>query len=367
MSTENTQFILIDIIEQMCNEQNIYLKPMRFARDIMNSEVKTLTLDHTVNQCLEFMKNYQVRHIPVMDIPYEGETKPYFVGVISERDVLRLTAPVQGQDGQLKKDQQALRQLLMKIVTRKPKFVTPLTPISDVITTMTSNHIDMVPVLEGDDLAGVITTTDLIKLFIRLEEAIQGLCPKSENDLAPFQTSCGNSSKVEFLQAWLNREVREIMTEQVISLGPEDDIGRAMEIMQNNNFRHIPIIDESDRCIGMISDRDILRNLPYADKQSKSLSEKFREHLFSSSFMVTNFLMPTENIMARNVSNISANCKICEAAYILFKKRISCLPVIDVNEKLLGILTIIDMIRALLAAYEPAGKTGLIPNQNRTY
>jgi CBS domain-containing protein len=364
---KNTKLILIDVIEQMSNEQNLCLKPMRLARDIMNTQVKTLTLDHTANQCLEFMKNLQVRHIPIMDIPYEGETKPYFVGVISERDVLRLTAPVQGQDGQLKKDQQALRQLLMKIVTRKPKFVTPQTPIPQVITTMLSNHIDMVPVLEGDDLVGVITTTDLIKLFIRLEEGINELCPKSENNLPLSQNFSIDSSKAGFLQSWINREVREIMTEQVISLRTEDDISRAVEVMQSNKFRHIPVIDEEDRCIGMVSDRDILRNLPYTGNQSKSLSQKFREHLFSSRFQTTNFLIPIENIMARNVSHISASRKLCEAAYILFKKRISCLPVIDINEKLLGILTVTDMIRALLSAYEPICQTGLIPSQSRTY
>ena len=74
--------------------------------------------------------------------------------------------------------------------------------------------------------------------------------------------------------------------------------------------------------------------------------------------------MDIESIMARNISHISADCKICEAAYILFKKRISCLPVIDENEKIQGILTVMDIIRSLLTAYEPTSKTGLIPSRS---
>jgi CBS domain-containing protein len=367
MGMENAEFILIDVIEQMCNEKNVCLEPKHLARDIMNTKLKTLTLDHTVNQCLEFMKNHQVRHIPIMDIPYEGETKPYFVGVVSERDVLRLNASGPVQDGKLKRDQQALRQLLMKIVTRKPKFVTPETPIPQVITTMTSNHIDMVPVLESDDLVGVITTTDLIKLMLKFEETIHELCPIPNQDLLAVDTSSESSSdEAEFLHTWINREVREIMTEQVISLNPQDDIAKAMQIMQDNKFRHIPIIDEDDKCVGLVSDRDILRNLPFAGKKSTASSQKFRENLFSSSFWSANFLMPIKSIMARNISHISADCRICEAAYILFKKRISCLPIIDEKEKIQGILTVMDIIHSLLSVYEPTSETGLIPSQNRT-
>ena len=367
MSMENTEFIFIDVIEQICNEKSVHLEPKRLARDIMNTEVKTLTLDDTANQCLEFMRRRQVRHTPIMDIPYEGETKPYFVGVVSERDVLRLTAPVQGENGRLKRDQQALRQLLMKIVTRKPKFVTPQTPIAQVITTMISNHIDMVPVLDGDDLVGIITTTDLIKLLFNFEEMIHKLCPKSEEDLPLSETDSKSSSEAEYLHSWIHREVREIMTEEVISLQPQDDLARAMEVMQDNKFRHIPIIDEDEKCIGLISDRDILQNLPFAGKQSSSLPKKFREHLFSNNLASTNFLMTTKSIMVRKILHISVDCKLCEAARILFKKRIGCLPVFDENEKILGIITVTDIIRSLIGAYEPTSKISIIPSQSRTY
>ncbi len=74
--------------------------------------------------------------------------------------------------------------------------------------------------------------------------------------------------------------------------------------------------------------------------------------------------MPVESIMARNVSHISSNCNVHKAADILYKKKISCLPVIDENERLQGIVTVTDLIRALLAAYEPAGKDGLIQSQS---
>ena len=361
---ENEQFKLIDLIEQICTEKGVCPEPMRVARDIMNTNIKTLTLDHTVNQCLQFMKGHKVRHAPVVDLPYEGETKPYFIGVVSERDVLRLNAPDSGEHSKQKKDHRALGQLLLQIVTRKPKFVSPQTPVQEIIKVMTCNHIDMVPVLEGADLVGVITTTDLIKLFFRLEDLIHKLCPKLNKDVPPFETSSKSSSKAKLLHTWFSRTVQDVMTEQVISLEPEDFIARAIEVMQTEECRHIPIIDEQGKFIGLVSDRDILRNLPYAGKRPPSAPKRFREHLFATGSWTTNFLIPLENIMVRNVSHISPCCKIREAADILFKKKISCLPVIDKQENLRGILTVTDIIRELLAAYEPAVEASLIPSES---
>jgi len=66
---ENGQLKLIDVIEEMClsrldsakrattgTEKDVCFQPMRLARDIMNTDVKTLTLDHNVSHCLRFMK-----------------------------------------------------------------------------------------------------------------------------------------------------------------------------------------------------------------------------------------------------------------------------------------------------------------------
>jgi CBS domain-containing protein len=361
---ENEQFKLIDLIEKICTEKGIVLKPMRLARDIMNTNVETLTLDHTVNQCLQFLKGRGIRHAPVVDLPYEGETKPYFIGVVSERDVLRLNAPDSEENGKQKKDQRALGQLLLQIVTRKPKFVSPQTPVPEVIKVMISNHIDMVPVLDDTDLVGIITTTDLIKILFRLEDAVQKLCPKLNKDLPPIETASKSSSKATILYTWVFRTVQEIMTEQVISLEPQDFIARAIEVMQAEECRHIPIIDEQGKFVGLVSDRDVLRNLPYAGRRRPSAQKRFREHLFAADSWTTNFLIPLESIMVRNVKHISPSCKIREAGDILYKKKISCLPVIDEEKNICGIVTVTDIIRELLAAYEPAGQASLILSES---
>ena len=374
---ENEQFKLIDVIEEMClsrpgsakrgttgSAKDVSLKPMRVAEDIMNADVKTLTLDHTVKHCLKYMESHRIRHIAVVDLPNEGEKKPYFIGIVSQRDVLRLSARDAEETGKQKIDQRALRQLLVNIVARKPRSVSLQTPIQDIISVMTCNHIDMVPVLDNDDLVGIITTTDLMKLFSRLDKVIHRLFPKFKKGSPPVDTASESSAKTRILFSWVFRAVQEIMTEQVICLEPQDNLARAIEVMQTEKVRHVPIIDEQGKFVGLVSDRDILRNLPYAGKRAPLPPKIFREHLFATESWTKSLVLPLESVMAQKVLHISPKCSVCKAADTLYREKISCLPVVDKREKLLGMVSVTDLMRTLLCAYEPSEKAGLIPSES---
>ncbi|MHC4593866.1 MAG: CBS domain-containing protein [Planctomycetota bacterium] len=361
---ENGQFKFIDVIEEMCTQKDAHLQPMRVAQDIMNADVKTLTLDHTVKHCLKFMEGHRIRHVPVVDLPYEGERKPCFIGVVSQRDVLRLNAPDAKESDKQKTDRRALRQLLVQIVARKPKSVSLQTPVRDVIMVMICNNIDMVPVLDNGDLAGIITTTDLIKLFFRLDKVIHQLCPELKKGAPSVDMAFEGPAKAKILFSWIFRGVQEIMTDQVICLEPWDNLARAIEVLQTGEFRHIPIMNEQGKFVGLVSDRDILRNLPFAGRRPPSLPKKFREHLFATDPDAESLQLPLESIMAQKVLHILPSCSVCEAADILYSKKVNCLPVIDEQEKLRGIVTVTDLMRALLAAYEPAEEAGLIPSES---
>jgi CBS domain-containing protein len=134
--------------------------------------------------------------------------------------------------------------------------------------------------------------------------------------------------------------------------------------MQTEKFRHVPIIDEQGKFVGLVSDRDILRNLPYAGRRPPLPPKRFREHLFATDSWTKNLLLPLKSVMAQNVLHILPGCSICKAADTLHKKKISCLPVVNKREKLLGIVTVADLMRTLLCAYEPAEKASLIPSES---
>jgi CBS domain-containing protein len=211
---------------------------------------------------------------------------------------------------------------------------------------------------------GVITTTDLMKLFFKLDKVIHELCPELNKGAPPVDMASESSAKAKILSSWISRPVQEIMTEQVISLEPQDNLARAIEVMQDEEIRHIPIMDEQEKFVGLVSDRDILRNLPYSGRRPSSPPKRFREHLFATDQWTKNFLMTIESVMVRKVLHILPGCSVCEAADILYTKKISCLPVIDEQEKLRGIVTVTDLMRMLLTAYESDEKAALITSQS---
>ncbi|MHC4737400.1 MAG: CBS domain-containing protein [Planctomycetota bacterium] len=349
------QLSLVGSVEAMCVEKNISFRPMRSAEDIMNSDVKTLTMDHTVNACLKFMKAYRIRHVPIIDLPMEWEEgkKPSFIGVISERDVLRLGSTDAPKGGQQQWDKKALRQLLSQIVARSPKSASPQSPVPNVITTMIDNHIDMVPVLADANIVGVITSTDILKLFIRLDRAICELCPELRKKSSPVDMASAVSGQKAALFSWSLKTVEGIMTRDVICLQIENNLGSAMAAMQEGGFRHIPVVDEEMNLVGIVSDRDVLRHLPFGGKRPLLPGKKFREHLFSTDQKNASLELSLDSIMTRKVEYISPGCSANEAVGILRKTKVSCLPVVDERRKILGIMTVTNLMRLLLAAYEP--------------
>jgi acetoin utilization protein AcuB len=348
----NIQYRLIDLIDDMRNGKDVIFQSIRTAEDIMTCDVKTLNLDDTIETCLEFMEDNNIRHVPVMDVLTEKGEKPYFVGVVSQRDVLRQISPYLGKVGEVEADIKSIRQQLGRIVTRNPICVSPEIEIPEMITIMVENHIDMVPVLVKDDLVGIVTTADFIKLLVRLDSIRQlyinsGSVGKNRRlvDLL-----AGGSDDVSAALASILRKVEDIMTEQVVCLSEQDKLAEAMKVMQKGRFRHVPVVDKEMKLLGIISDRDILRHLPMLSRQQKIKSKVFRSRLFDVDPDDSSLELPLSRIMSSHVFYVLPSCSFYEAIKMLDENKISCLPVVDEEQKIQGIITVTDVMRGLLAA-----------------
>jgi len=349
---------LIEIIDDIWETKDVLLNTVRNVYDIMTRNVKTLTLDDTIDTCLKIMTNNKIRHIPVLDIAIEKEEKPYFVGIVSQRDVFRQISPYLGKTSQVDSDAKALKQPLVQIVTRKPKCTSPETPLQYAITLMVENRIDSIPVLHDNELVGIVTATDILKLFVKLYEIGQQCDEKGKTGPKRrfVDLLAGNSDKAVWALSSVLGTVKDIMTEQVVCLQEQENIGSVMKVMQKGKFRHVPIVDTENKLVGIISDRDVLRFLPFRRGQRKPRSDVFRAELFD--------VEPTEpvlhhqvyRVMNREVIHVKPSFGFHDAVKMLHEKKISCLPVTDKNKNVLGIATVTDVMRGLLAAYALFGK-----------
>lgn len=355
----NGEFRLLDVLDDMIAGKDVFFRSVRLTKDVMTKDVKVLTLDDTVETCQKLMNDKKIRHVCVMDPPTEEGEKPFFVGIISGRDIDRQISPYAGKIGEEDTDQNGLRQKLTEIVTRKPKSVSPVTPIPDMITTILDNHIDMVPVLAEGELMGIVTTSDIIKIFVRLD-MIRQLCEKAGKQgkkTRVIDLVSGEQGDVEAFFSLAVRTVEDIMTDQVFCLEEQDNLGKAVDVIQEGKFRHVPIVDKQRRMVGIVSDRDILRHLPFPGKRPPSQTEVFRSDLFRVDPKDPSLQLGITDAMTRDVMSVLPSCSFNNAAKILHETSVSCLPVVDKQKKILGMVSVSDVVRTLLAAYRVAEKS----------
>ena len=132
------------------------------------------------------------------------------------------------------------------------------------------------------------------------------------------------------------RCVRDVMTREVRTVGPNDRLRVADELMQQGGFRHVVVLDEG-RVVGVVSRRDIFHG---ALAWSLGQGKKAHETRLAAS--------PAKDVMATNVVSVDPDAPLAEAAALLRKHQIGCLPVVA-GDRLVGILTEGDFL-ALLAA-----------------
>ena len=130
------------------------------------------------------------------------------------------------------------------------------------------------------------------------------------------------------------RIVRDLMTPQPLALHPDATLGDAMALMESRRIRHVPVVDEDNVVIGLVSQRDILRSAwPTSDAGTFT-------RLSTSALL--------SDILTRPVDTIEPDAPVTRAArYMLGRKR-DCLPVVSPGGHLVGILTAADFLREVV-------------------
>ena len=125
------------------------------------------------------------------------------------------------------------------------------------------------------------------------------------------------------------------MTKKVISIGKEADVFEAQEKMVQHNIRHLPVVEENNALIGIVTDRDIRSALPY---------ELFKKDNFAKEKEKISDLK-VKDIMAKDPFTISPLHTIQDALLLIQEKRVGAFPVVDEQGKLKGILSVRDLLR----------------------
>lgn len=125
---------------------------------------------------------------------------------------------------------------VVEIMTRNPLWVNPTETIGKVEELMADNNIRQLPVLEGRELVGIVTDRDV------RAHVMGGLL---ESPAAHEKA--------------LGVRVSDLMTRQPISVAPDDDLREAVELLIEEKFGAVPVVDDAEGLVGIVSYVDVLR------------------------------------------------------------------------------------------------------------
>ncbi|KGR77676.1 acetoin utilization AcuB family protein [Ureibacillus sinduriensis] len=137
--------------------------------------------------------------------------------------------------------------------------------------------------------------------------------------------------------------IEEIMNRDIHTLGPSNTVKDAIKIMREKKIRHIPIVDEEEKIVGIITAHDLKNILPSTIKDDLNL---------------TTYETTLENIMVKNPLIGHPLDFIEEVALTLYESKISCLPIVS-GGRLVGIVTTTDLLYTyieLTGANKPSSK-----------
>ena len=125
--------------------------------------------------------------------------------------------------------------------------------------------------------------------------------------------------------------VRDAMTQDVVTVGPEESAARAWGLCRERNIRHLPVA-EGGRLVGIVSDRDLRDLSPprdTADQENTLGWVQIRD------------MMSTGVVTAHPLDTIE------HAAKVIYENRFNCLPVVA-DDEIVGIITSSDLVRTLV-------------------
>lgn len=258
------------------------------VEQVMTAEFPTVSSDDRISDALSVMRETKYQDIPVVD---NGE----FMGMVSYASILR-------------KKSVTLDAKVKNFIRQLPSVTSDM-QITKIAEMMVSNNCRQLPVVNGKKIIGIVRRTMLLDI-------------------------------VRDIKALKEIKVWEIMSNPVESVKANDLMDDALDIMIREDYRTIPVVNDTNNVIGIVGMREIIDN--NWKKENKTIGDLEK----SSRSQIT-----VESIALTSVKTIAWDSDIAEAVDEMREYSISTIPVVE-GKDLVGVLTEYDIIELLAACRE---------------
>jgi CBS domain-containing protein len=274
--------------------------------DVMSTDLIVGYVPGTVKDALRTLAKNNVSGMPIL----KKYTKTV-VGVVTRSDIFR----------------NADEEQLALIMSDKIHFVEKDQSVKDAAKLLYNNRIHGLPVInKRKHLIGIISPTDILKVL-----------SERNNDVA-----------------------EKYFTNIVVPVYKETPLNIVMEIINITNENALPVLNDELRVIGIVSDGDLFKlshvkesvsrlEMGIGDDEDQWTWEGIRDtiRLYYSTSKVDLPPVPVKQVMVTNVIKAFKNTPVKEIAKNMIKNKISHMPVVDESDRLVGMVTDIDLMACM--------------------
>ncbi|HEY8927311.1 MAG TPA: CBS domain-containing protein, partial [Polyangia bacterium] len=208
------------------------------------------------------------------------------------------------------------------VMTSPAITIGPDDPIDAAVELILRRRIGCVPVVERNGLVGIVTRSDLLD---------------RETAASTAEPLAAGSAEAVSAAPWTRLVVDAVMSRDPVTALADDALSMIVERMARMGIRHVPVIDGERRVIGILSDRDVrtaignpLRALRTRDAIVRIESTR------------------VGHAMSRSPVTVAAGTRLSRVAALFVDRKVGILPVVDDAERLAGIVSYTDVLRAVL-------------------
>jgi CBS domain-containing protein len=189
-----------------------------------------------------------------------------------------------------------------------PQTAGPGDSVTEAAARMADARIGCLPITSRGELVGIVTTTDILAALVH--DAMEP---------APVEGPV----------------VADLMTRDPITVHRDDHLLDAAARMRNAGIRHLPVIDAELHVIGMLSDRDLRTVI---GDPSRALEAGRTTRVDD---------LRVADAMSSPVTTTAMDARGAEVARYFIDHSISAVPVVDDDDRLVGIVSYIDILRVM--------------------
>jgi acetoin utilization protein AcuB len=136
--------------------------------------------------------------------------------------------------------------------------------------------------------------------------------------------------------------VRDFMAPFPYSVTPDTSVADASYLMRKRRIRHLPVLVDRE-LVGVVTRSDILAAQP---SEAVALKVWEQDEILCK--------LTVQKIMTLKPVTVHADTSLSEAAQLMLDRRIGCLPVVNDDRRLFGLLTETDLLRAMVTHWAPS-------------